>query len=188
MAIIYNTATCINGFIADEENSLQWLFDVPGAPEAEADNATFMAGVGAIVMGSTTYEWLLDEMKLLDDSSAWTKAYDTRPTWVFSSRNLPVPEGTNIRVINSSVADALSEITDSAPASTNVWVVGGGDLAGQFFDIGALDEIILTVAPVFLPAGKPTLPRRIEADQLGAPQIRQVGHFTEMRFDLGAGK
>ncbi|WP_018296685.1 dihydrofolate reductase family protein [Corynebacterium lubricantis] len=184
MTVIYNTATTLNGFIADENNSLQWLFDVPGAADAEADSDSFFANVGAIVMGSTTYEWLLKEMKLIDAPSAWTAAYGDRPTWVFSSRDLPLPQGTNIRVINSSVADALSDISASTPAGTNVWVMGGGDLAGQFYDAGALDEIILTVAPVFLPAGKPTLPRRIESGQLGAPQIREVGQFTEMRFNL----
>lgn len=182
MAIIYNCATTLNGFLADEHDSLQWLFDVPGSAEAEADTDTFLAGVGGIVMGSTTFEWLQRELGLLDNPGAWP--YADRPTWVFSSRNLPLPEGPDIRVLNSPVGRALSQLRAATPAGTDIWVMGGGDLAGQFHDVGALDGIILTLAPVFLPAGRPTLPRRIEAHRLSVPQVRRLGHFTELRFEV----
>ena len=55
MPIICNAATTLNGFLADDHDSLQWLFDVPGADDAEADNRAFLASVDALVMGSTTY-------------------------------------------------------------------------------------------------------------------------------------
>ncbi|MGP6173793.1 dihydrofolate reductase family protein [Corynebacterium sp. A21] len=183
MAIIYNAATTMNGFIADENNSLQWLFEVAGSDEAEDDIGNFLAGVSTLVMGSTTYEWLIREMDLLNNPQAWIDAYGDRPNWVFSSRNLPIPEGTNIKVINSSVGDALPRIRDTA-GEGNIWVMGGGDLVGQFFDIGALDRIILTMAPVFLPAGAPTLPRRIESAQLRTAGTRQVGRFLEVTFEV----
>lgn len=186
MAIIYNAATTMNGFIADDNNSLQWLFEVAGSDEAEHDISHFLAGVSTLVMGSTTYEWLLREMDLLNKPQAWIDSYGDRPTWVFSSRTLPIPEGTNITVINSSVADALPRLREAA-GEGNIWVIGGGDLAGQFFDIGALDRITLTMAPVFLPAGAPTLPRRIESAQLQTSGTRQVGRFLEITFEVVSG-
>lgn len=183
MAIVYNTATTLNGFIADEHNSLQWLFNVPGSTDAEADMATFLDTIGSVIMGSTTYEWLLEEMKLLDNPTMWTDSYGDRPVWVFSSRLLPVPDGLPITVINANILDALPQITSHNPNGTDIWVMGGGDLAGQFFDAGALDRIILTIAPVFLPAGKPTLPRRIESDRLRTVSVREVGQFTEITLE-----
>ena len=57
--VIYNTATTLNGFLADDEDSLSWLFVVPGAEQAETDFSGFLAGIGALVMGSTTYEWIV---------------------------------------------------------------------------------------------------------------------------------
>lgn len=90
MPIIYNAATTLNGFLADDHDSLQWLFDVPGADDAEADNQAFLASVDALVMGSTTYEWLLDA---LDSPAELTAQYGDRPIWVFTSRDLPVPDG-----------------------------------------------------------------------------------------------
>ena len=35
--VVYNTATTLNGFLADDENSLSWLFVVPGADQAESE-------------------------------------------------------------------------------------------------------------------------------------------------------
>jgi dihydrofolate reductase len=176
MPIIYNAATTLNGFLADEQDSLQWLFDVPGSADAEADIADFLVGIDALVMGSTTYEWLLAN---LDSPQDLTASYGTRPIWVFTSRDLPVHEGTHVRLLNSPVSRALPRIRET---SENIWVMGGGDLAGQFFDAGVLDRITLTMAPVFLPSGRPTLPRRVESSRLTLTRHRQLGQFVELTY------
>ena len=46
-----------------------------------------------------------------------------------------------------------------AAGGKNVWIVGGGELAGQFYDHGLLDELFVQVGSVTLGAGKPLLPR-----------------------------
>ena len=178
MAIIYNAATTVNGFLADDADSLQWLFDVPGSAGAEADIATFLGRVGALVMGSTTYEWLLDA---LDSPAQLTDSYGDRPIWVFSSRTLPAHPDTHVRVVNSTVVETLPGIRETPG---DIWVMGGGDLAGQFLDVGALDRIILTIAPVFLPSGRPTLPRRLESDHLTLVDTRTLGQFVEVTYDV----
>jgi dihydrofolate reductase len=43
----------------------------------------------------------------------------------------------------------------TAAGSKNVWIVGGGELAGQFYDYGLLDELFVQVGSVTLGAGKP---------------------------------
>ena len=53
-----------------------------------------------------------------------------------------------------------------AAQGKNVWLVGGGDLVGQFADQGLLDEIILGIAPVMLGAGAPLLPRHLSSREL----------------------
>ncbi len=187
MAIIYNTATTLNGFLADEEHSLQWLFDVPGSSEAEREFAEFLTGVSVLVMGSSTYTWLLREMDLLQFPEKWIETYGARPTWVFSTRKRPIPEGVDVRVIDSSVADALPRIRESAAEYNpdgHIWIVGGGELAGQFLDAGALDRITFTMAPVFLPSGAPLLPRRVESLRLDLAEMRQTGRFVEFTFDI----
>ena len=174
----FYTATTLNGFLADDADSLHWLFDVPGSAEAEGGVDEFLAGISTLAMGSSTYEWLLQELKLLDDPSAWP--YDERKTWVFSSRDLPVPEGLNIEIVNGPVASVIPAM------SGNVWIVGGGDLAGQFLDAGALTKITLTMAPAFLASGKPLLPRNLFSDRLHLTSAEKKGQFVEMTFEVSA--
>ncbi len=50
----YYTATSIDSFTADEHDSLGWLFQLSAGPGGDGRYATFVAGVGALVMGSTT--------------------------------------------------------------------------------------------------------------------------------------
>lgn len=178
MAIIYNAATTVNGFLADDGDSLQWLFDVPGSAEAESDITVFLNSIGAVVMGSTTYEWLLDA---LDSPTQLNENYGDRPIWVFSSRTLPIHPDTHVRVVNSPVSEILPRFRETPG---DIWVMGGGDLSGQFLDAGALDRIILTIAPVFLPSGRPTLPRRLESDRLTLVGTRPLGQFVEVVYDV----
>ena len=179
----YYTATSIDGYIADADNSLEWLFTVgEGDDEAagvNSDYPQFMAEVGAIAMGSTTYEWILDHTGLLDDPSKWE--YEV-PTWVFTSRDLPAVPGADVRFVSGDVAPVHAEMV-AAAQGTNVWLVGGGELVGQFHDHGLVDEIILGVASVTLGAGAPLLPRKITAPALRLLEVRQFGGaFASLRY------
>jgi dihydrofolate reductase len=176
----YYTATSIDGFIADADNSLEWLFQVEGDAEGmDQEYPRFMADVGAMAMGSTTYEWIADYTGFLDDPSKWEY---TIPTWVFSSRELPRVEGPDIRFVSGEVAPVHAEMVEAA-GGKNVWLVGGGDLVGQFHDHGLLDEVIMGVAPVFLGAGAPLLPRRIPSSQLRLVDVTRHGStFVTLRY------
>ena len=179
--VIYNTATSFTGFIADPANSLSWLFEVPhdGAP----DHGEFMRDVGVLVSGSTTYEWVLREENLLREPAKWKVFYGDRPMFVFTTRSLPSPEGADVRFASGKVTDHFPAITEAA-ADQAIWVVGGGDLAGQFHDAGLLDEIRLTVAPVALDGGAPLLPRTIRSQHLTLTGARQAGAFAELTYDI----
>jgi dihydrofolate reductase len=177
--VIYNTATSFTGFIADEANSLSWLFEVP--PDNAPDHPGFLAGIGVLVSGSTTYAWVLREENLLGEPAKWRAFYGDRPMFVFTTRDLPRPEGADVRFVSGSVARAFPGIVAVAGEKA-VWVVGGGDLAGQFHDAGLLDEIRLTVAPVALSGGAPLLPRTIRAEHLTLTGVRQAGAFAELVY------
>lgn len=53
----YYTATSLDGFITTEDDSLDWLF--PLGDLNETGYLTFIEAVGALTMGSVTYEWIL---------------------------------------------------------------------------------------------------------------------------------
>jgi dihydrofolate reductase len=156
----YYTATALDGFIADEEHSLDWLFSRDQDRAGPLNYADFIAGVGAVAMGSTTYEWILEHDRKDKDPAEWKWPYDV-PSWVFTHRQLEVVPGAAITFTSDDVADVHAEMV-AAAGGRNVWIVGGGDLAGQFAERGLLDEVIVYIAPVTLVRGAPLLPRRLE--------------------------
>lgn len=179
--ILFDTATTLNGFIADEDDSLSWLFAVDGGEHP--DEGLFPSGAAVLVEGSTTYEWVLEAEDVLAHPEKWQNFHGDRPTFVFTTRDLPVPEGADVRFVRGSVADALPAIR-AAAGDGDVWVVGGGDLAGQFLDADALDEIHLSVAPVALTGGAPLLPRRVESDRLRLVAAHAVGQFARLIYTV----
>ena len=156
----YYTATTLDGFIADPSHSLDWLFTRDQDHAGLLNYAEFIADVGALAMGSSTYEWIIEHEFADKDPSEWKWPYEP-PCWVFTSRQLQVVPGVDIRFARGEVAPVHAEMV-SAAKGKNVWIVGGGDLVGQFADAGLLDEVIVYVAPVTLGAGAPLLSRRVE--------------------------
>lgn len=176
---VYDTATTLNGWIADESHSLSWLFAVDGGAEPDPD--LLPANIGVLVEGSSTYEWLLNESDLLAHPDRWQEFHGEKPTFVFTTRELPVPRGADVRFVRGPVADVLPEIR-AAAGERDVWVVGGGELAGQFLDAGALDRIAVSVAPVLLSGGAPLLPRRLESDRLRLVSAHAAGQFARLVY------
>ena len=179
--VVYYTASTLNGFIADERNSLEWLFAVDDTERPDFD--AFIADIGVIVEGSTTYEWVLDHERLLEQPEKWTELYGDRPTVVFTSRQLPIPLGADVTLLSGSVADALPRLFEAA-GEKDIWIVGGGDLAGQFFDAGALTQVVVSITPATLTGGAPLLPREIGPDRLTLRSVEKFGQFAHLSFDI----
>lgn len=180
----YYTATSVDGFIADESNSLDWLFEVPRNGGSGYDSFTeFFEEVGAMAMGATTYEWVVDHEKLLEHPEQWAKWYGTTPCWVFTHRELPLVSEADIRFVQGDVAPVHAEMVDAA-GGKNVWLVGGGELVGTFADHDLLDEIWLGMQPVFLGAGAPLLPRVLTSKRVRLESVRQDGQQVLMVYSV----
>jgi len=175
----YYTATTLDGFIADPDNSLDWLFTRRHEEDGPQNYGDFIAGVGALAMGSTTYEWILDHEFAGKEPADWKWPYEI-PCWVFTHRRLPVVPAAPIEFTSADVATVHAAMLRAA-GDRNVWIVGGGDLAGQFADAGLLDEVIVSIAPVTLGAGAPLLPRRIE---LRLEEVGRNGDFASARYSV----
>jgi dihydrofolate reductase len=177
----YYTASSLDGFIAGPNDSLDWLF--PLGDVAETSYPTFIREVGAIAMGSSTYEWMLRHLigPEADHPQPWPYR---QPTWVFTTRTLPAVAGADIRFARGDVRPVHRAMVEAA-AGKNVWIVGGGDLAGQFHDAGLLDELFVQIGSVTLGAGKPLLPRAITSPPLRLVSVRAVGTgFAELHYEV----
>ena len=90
----YYTASSLDGFIATEDDSLEWLL-----PLADLNDSSYpesIAEVGALAMGSSTYEWILRHSNEVtaETGSPWPYA---QPAWVFTTRELPTADRADIR-------------------------------------------------------------------------------------------
>jgi dihydrofolate reductase len=181
----YFAAMSLDGYIAESDDTIDWLTKYDGSYDGpDADDAAhggyeeFYEGVGANVMGSATYQFLLDE------ASTWH--YKGKPTWVLSSRDLPRHEDADeeLRIVNAAVTDLYEEMA-AAAGDRNLWVIGGGNVASQFADAGLLHELIVTVVPVVLGQGKPLFDRRLPG---GAMQLAGARPFrsgmVQLRYEL----
>jgi dihydrofolate reductase len=168
----YYTATTLDGFIADPDNSLEWLFTRARDEDGPQNYAAFIAKVGALAMGATTYEWILDHQ-----GSKWP--YEV-PCWVFTHRELTVVPDAPITFVQGDVEPVHAQLVTAA-GDRNVWIVGGGDLVGQFADAGLLDEVLVSIAPVTLGGGAPLLPRRLE---LRLEEVGRNGDFAAARYSV----
>ncbi|MDV8001161.1 dihydrofolate reductase family protein [Rhodococcus sp. IEGM 1408] len=185
MATVYCTATSLDGFIADDDESLSWLFTTPGATDnAPGDTAPegagpelhfdrFFENVGAIVCGVNTFEWVRRD--LTKDGRPFVWPYEL-PTWIVTHRSLEPVDG--VEYFAGDVADLHPRLVEAADGK-DVWIVGGGDLAGQFADPGLLDRVWVHQCAVVLGAGRPLLPRRL---RLHREKLEVNGQFTAMVF------
>lgn len=170
MATHYFTACSLDGFIATGDHSLDWLFRQRIDPDGPMAYQVFERSVGALAMGASTYEWILRH-----EGQTWPY---TEPTWVFTHRNLPVPVDADVRLTRADVATVHAEMMDAA-AGAELWLVGGGELVGQFADAGLLDEVWVQYAPVTLGSGRPLLPRVLDLEliEVARNQDFLCGHF-----------
>jgi dihydrofolate reductase len=169
---VYYTAVTLDGFLATDDDSLDWLFTRQQDKDGALGYDAFFANVGAMVMGSTTYEWVLAH----EAGKPWPY---TVPCWVLTHRTLPAA-GESVRFASGPLGPVHAEMVEAANGK-DVWVVGGGDVAGQLADLGLLDEVLVSVAPVTLGSGKPLLPRHVE---LETREVARNGDFACMTYGV----
>lgn len=156
----YYTACTLDGFLADENDSLAWLLTQPIDEDGPFNIDDLMAATGAIAMGATTYQWVVDHIAASGDS--WP--YGDYPTFVFTHRDIDVVDP-SVTVISGSPAEHRARL-ETAAGEKGVWVVGGGDLAAQFAEASMLDEMTVSYAPATVGAGRPLFPRVFDFELL----------------------
>ena len=135
----------LDGFIAKKDNSVSWLENSGRVYEAgvsisEAEAAAFVKAIDCYVLGSRTYEHALE--------LGWP--YGDTPTVVVTGRKLPTTR-TSVEFYSGDLKTLLDE--KLAPRYRNIWLVGGAMLSQRFLELGLVEELRLTIAPILLGDG-----------------------------------
>lgn len=144
MNITYYVASSVDGFIADSEGGVDWLNRVQSAGE-DYGYAEFFATLDALIIGSKTYEQIVT-------FGDWP--YGDIPCWVLSSRELS-PANSQVNVTSHDPQQVVQELRDNG--CSEVWLVGGGKLAGMFHECGLITKYVVSVIPTVLGSGVPFL-------------------------------
>ena len=159
-------ATSLDGYIADSNNSIDWLHAVPNPEGNDAGYASFTAGIDALLMGRTTYEMVMG----FDIPWPYEK-----PVFVLSTTLKEVPEELKgkVEIVNSSLEEVLAYI--NGKGFNNLYIDGGRTIQSLMAK-DLIDDLILTRIPVVLGAGVPLF------GELAEPQWFE--HLkTEVYFD-----
>lgn len=143
--ITLHMVSSLDGFIAKRDNSVSWM-DGPGSVYeagvsiSDEEVANFVKSIDCYVMGSRTYEHALE--------LGWP--YGDTPVVVVTNRKLASTKKT----VEFYSGD-LKTLVDArlAPRYRNIWLVGGAMLCQRFLELGLVNEIVLTIAPVLLGDG-----------------------------------
>lgn len=166
----YYTATTLDGFLADDADSLEWLFKQHIDEDGPGSATKFLTEVGAQVMGSTTYRWVLEH------EPDWLPEM---PTFVFTHRDLAAANE-HVTFVSGAPTDHRAAL-ETAAAGRDIWVMGGGGLAAEFAAADMLDEVWVSIAPVTLGSGKPLFEAAFD---LALQECARNGDFVVARYNV----
>ena len=134
--IIYFVASSLDGFIARQGGEIDWLFT-----DQDYGYTDFLAGIDTVVMGRKTYDLCL---------TFGEYPYKNQKSFVFSRKKADLVHAV---AVDEPVAEFVARLR--IEPGKDIWLVGGGELAGAFFAAGAVDEIQVFVHPILIGTGLP---------------------------------
>ena len=169
--IILYIAASLDGYIATEEHSLDWLFSAEG----KNDNgfSKFYDTVDTFLIGRATYDWIMNAEK-------GNFPYKGKECYVFS--RMPKCNNEYVTFVNEDVITFTKNLKNND--GKNIWVVGGGELLHAFIKGQLVDELWITIAPVLLGKGIPLFKPTDNQTSLLLRKITQFNQFVELQYDV----
>lgn len=169
--VVLFIASSLDGYIATEDESLEWLFNVEG----EDDNgiSEFYDTVDTILMGKRTYDWIIKE-------NPGEFPYKNKECYVFSRSIIENTE--DVKFVNGNINRFVNKL--KSQEGKNIWIVGGGELLLSFIEEMLVDEMIITVAPTILGKGIPLFREGNQQLNLSLKGMRRFNQFAELRYKV----
>lgn len=164
-------AATLDGYIARENDALDWLFEVDG----EGDNgiSEFYDTVDTILIGRRTYDWVMKHEK-------GVFPYKDKTCYVFSKTAMK--DYDHVKFIQGDIVDFTNKL--KSQEGKNIWLVGGGTLLHSFLKEKLVDEFIITVAPVLIGKGIPLFKEDDLELKLSLKGIRRFNQFVELHYEV----
>lgn len=140
-------ATSLDGFVAREDNNLDWLMKQP-QPDVDEDGGynSFFSGMDGLVMGSGSF-------RTVASFGDWPY---TKPVVVMSQTmtdaDIRDDLKDKVRITRKDPAALMEELEAEGWARA---YIDGGQVIQSFLRAGLIEDLILTQIPILLGRGKP---------------------------------
>ncbi|AYW48938.1 dihydrofolate reductase [Tetragenococcus halophilus] len=167
--IVFYGAISLDGFLADKQDNLQWLFDtdLAGISTYEA----FEKQVDTVVMGRVTYQ---EAKKVIGDASF----YPGKEKIIFSHNQKN--DSDEEKFVSGDIVETLKSLKKQT--GRMIWVVGGGSIVKPLLEENLIDEYWIQIAPVLLGKGKRLFEEGNYNYRLEFIETTQMGELTELHF------
>ena len=162
--VVVQIGASADGYIARPDGDLEWLTSRP-APKGFYGMDAFMRSIDTKVLGRKTYEM----------SRRLGAEFDKERTIVFSRQAAPPDAPSGVEFVSEAIGPFVNRLREEP--GKDIWLMGGGDIIASFLDAQAIDEFVVSVAPVFIGEGIPLIARR--------PRHELLELLSSERFDDG---
>jgi len=169
--LVFYGAISVDGYIARENDSLDWLLGTEG--EGEIGYSDFFTTVDIILMGRKTYDQILIHMP--NDFP-----YKGKQCYVFSRSK--GGSGDYVDFINDDVVKFTKSLKEQV--GKRIWIVGGGEVLYPLLQEQLVDEFIIQIAPSIIGHGIRLFVPGEQENQLRLINVRRVKQFAELHYDL----
>ena len=146
--IIVHIATSADGYIARPDGDIEWLTNRP-APKGFYGMPAFERSIDTKLLGRKTFDLSL---KMGARFGGKTRHF------VFSRQPPPASVPPGVEFVTESVASFAKRLRQAR--GKHIWMMGGGEIIASFLDVGAIDELVISIVPVFIGDGIPLIARR----------------------------
>lgn len=137
-------ATSLDGFIARENGSIDWLTKYENNPETDYGYSEFYASIGKVLMGRKTYEQALG-------FGEWP--YREKKSYVFTRQKESIRRENNVEFISEDIGEFVRQLKRNT--EEDIWLVGGSQIIKVFFEENLVQDLIVFVVPMILGSGIP---------------------------------
>ena len=172
--VVLYIAASLDGFIAKEDDDLQWLDDTEG--EGDAGYTEMYQSIDTTIMGKKTYDYVIKHTE--------TFPYPDKKCYVFTTSE----KGSNeyVDFIDEDVVEFTKKLKEQE--GSKIWMVGGAGILDAFIKENLIDEYIITVTPHILGSGIPLFKEKNPQIDLILIDTKRFGQFVQLHYKVNQGK
>lgn len=168
--VILYIAASLDGFIASEDNKLDFLYETPD-PQPDYGFERLYSSINTIIMGRATYEYIRKHSQ-----GQWK--YAAKKCYVYT-RDPNRFSNNEVSFVNTPVDELVKQIWADRPG--NIWLMGGGLIIREFLNKNLIDLYDIYYLPTLLGNGVQLFPQGFSQVNLLLESCSKVGDSDVLR-------